>query len=110
MSVVVSAVLALGSASCQRHTPPPPTPVAAEPPLPEGSEASMSVGVRACDDYLRRVAACASLPRAARDTIARGAIAWRRAAGAPQGSAKVLADACDETARLATPELERLGC
>jgi len=84
---------------CQHHKPPPitlkPTPAAAPVALP--------IGVAACDDYLRRVAACQKLPPAAREAFTRGAGAWK-AAGATS------AKSCAEVAKMAAAQLAELGC
>ena len=89
---------------CQHHKPQPPaartteaTPAETPPP------AALPIGIAACDDYLRRVAACRKLPPAARDAFTRGAGAWR-AAGA------TAAKSCEDVAKAANAQLAELGC
>lgn len=97
-------LLALSTLSgCQHHKPPPTSATAEAAPAQAASPAALPIGVAACDDYLRRVAACRKLPPAARDAFTRGAGAWR-AAGA------TAAKSCEDVAKAANAQLAELGC
>jgi len=84
---------------CQHHKPQPLSPTPTEAVAP----ATLPIGIPACDDYLRRVAACQKLSPAARDAFTRGAGAWKMA-GAAAGKA------CEDVAKMASAQLAELGC
>jgi hypothetical protein len=92
-------------AGCQRHEPEP-----SKQPLPVLTAATGPIGIRACDDYLRRVAACAKLSPAARAAFASGAGAWQRAAAHPGASAQSAEKSCKDVADAASAQLTELGC
>ena len=84
---------------CQHHKPQATPPAATE----AAPAATLPIGIAACDDYLRRVAACPKLSPAARDAFTRGAGTWK-AAGA------TAAKSCEEVAKMAAAQLAELGC
>ncbi len=85
-------------AACQRAKP---TPV--EKTAPVVVVAATTTGIKACDDYLRRVAACTKLTPAMRETLAYGGGVWNQA-----GSSAT--ESCEGVAKLAEPQLIELGC
>ena len=91
--------------ACQREKPQPieSTPVTAVAP-------ATVTGIAACDDYLRRVAACQKLTPAMRETLAAGGGVWKRAADAGGDVAKATSESCSGIAKLAGSSLESLGC
>ncbi len=92
-------------AACQSEKPQPfkATPVATVAP-------ATTTGIAACDDYLRRVAACTKLAPAMRETLALGGGIWKQAADQGGPAAKGALDRCTAVARLAASSLAELGC
>ncbi len=93
-------VLLALAASCQHREPP----AAREQPATLAPPPSAPIGIAACDDYLRRVRACAKLPDAARTALLAGTAAWSTAARTASENA------CRDTAKAAAPQLAELGC
>jgi hypothetical protein len=103
MNWAVALVALVAVAACQRETPKP-----IEHPPVASMAAATTTGVTACDDYLRRVAACTKLTPAMRETLAAGASVWKYAADQQAGSAA--STSCADVAKLADPQLTELGC
>jgi hypothetical protein len=98
---ILIAVLAVG---CQSHEPGP----TRIPPGPPGP-ATGPIGIRACDDYLHRIAACTALTPAARQAFATNAGAWQQAATSPD-TAKAADESCQAATTAAEAQLHELGC
>ncbi len=96
MKWVVVVVMML--AACQRAKPKP-----IEKTAPLIVFAATTTGITACDEYLERVAACAKLTPAMRETLAYGGGVWKQA-----GSAAT--ESCEGVAKLAEPQWIELGC
>ncbi|MDB4953888.1 MAG: hypothetical protein JWO36_1457 [Myxococcales bacterium] len=106
MKWLVGLIVVTGMSGCQRAKP---VPVEKAPPE-SIVETVGPVGIPACDDYLRRVAACTKLTPGARATFAHGTTVWKQAADAKGDSAKVAGESCESAAKLAAPVLAQLGC
>ena len=105
MFAVRSVGLGVVLIACQREKP---QPVQWEP--IESVAAATTTGDPACDGYLRRVAACAKLTPAMRDTLARGGGVWKRAVDQAGAPAKAASESCAGVAKLAGASLTELGC
>jgi hypothetical protein len=92
-------------AACQREKPQP----IKQTPIVQVAPAT-TTGIAACDDYLRRVAACTKLTPAMRATLAHGGGIWKAAADQGGAPAKATTASCDELAKLAAPSLSEVGC
>lgn len=92
-------------AACQREKP---QPIENIPPTPVVS--ATVTGIPACDDYLRRVAACTKLTPAMRETLARGGGIWKQAADQKGAVATSATESCTAVSKLAEPSLTELGC
>ena len=105
MVAVRSFVLAVLVAACQREKPQPVESAAITPVVP-----ATATGNAACDDYLRRVAACTKLSPAMRDALAYGGGVWKQAVDQQGAAATAAAESCASVANLAAPSLTELGC
>jgi hypothetical protein len=91
--------------ACQREQP---QPIRATPVVP--IVPASATGNAACDDYLRRVAACTKLTPEMRDTLARGGGIWKHAVDQQGASANAASESCAGVAAVAGPSLSELGC
>ena len=98
--------IALAGAGCQRREPPKSQP----PALPASHAANGPIGIPACDDYLRRVAACQKLSPEARAALASGAGDWQTAAAHPCAPRTAAETGCKTATDAAAPQLTALGC